>query len=180
MGGASPTSSSCSCFSSVSHLPTLLKVRSAPRQPSPGGLGLKMAEPTSWPTGPSVSPVACKLFFCFPGFTNMVLFHVTAISGAVNIAGGLFKKASDLKCCNVVAISSSPPPPLLCLNCLQEAGLLRCHGVSLNSLSLALAFPFVLSRAGLAMCRCRDKDSAVESRPRHRESRGVQGVPGSG
>lgn len=29
----------------------------------------------------------------------MVLCHVTAISGAVNIAGGLFKKANDLKCC---------------------------------------------------------------------------------
>lgn len=95
-----------------SYLPNLLKLRRVPRQPdldpypSPEGLGQKgggrdrqKAEPDQpADRGPSMSTASCKLFFCFSGFTNMVLFHVTAISGAVNIAGGLFKKANDLKC----------------------------------------------------------------------------------
>lgn len=108
VGGAFPTISSHPCFSSVSYLPDLVKVRRVLGQPdldlypspevwSEGGREGQKAELAH--RGPSVSTAACKLFFCFSGFTNMILCHVTAISGAVNIAGGLFKKANDLKCC---------------------------------------------------------------------------------
>lgn len=42
---------------------------------------------------------ACKLSFCFAGFTEHGFISCDcAISGGVNIAGGLFKKADDLKC----------------------------------------------------------------------------------
>lgn len=73
-----------------------------------------------------MSMAACKLPFCFAGFTNTVSLHVTAISGAVNIARGLFKKANDLKCCGVFSYYSSF---LFHLNYLQEAGPPKRHVV---------------------------------------------------
>lgn len=46
-----------------------------------------------------MSVPACKLSFCFVGFTEHSFISCDcAISGGVNIAGGLFKKANDLKC----------------------------------------------------------------------------------
>lgn len=86
---------------------------------------------------------------------------MTAISGAVNIASGLFKKANDPKCCGLV-LFFFPSSFLSRLNCLQEAGLPEHHKVLThcllnNSLS-------VLSRAGLANDRQqRHKDAEVES-----------------
>lgn len=46
-----------------------------------------------------MSVPACKLSFCFAGFTEHSFISCDcAISGGVNIAGGLFKKANDLIC----------------------------------------------------------------------------------
>ena len=44
-----------------------------------------------------MSVPACKLSFCFAGFTEHGFISCDCAISGVNIAGGLFKKASDLK-----------------------------------------------------------------------------------
>lgn len=88
--------------------------------------------------GPSVSVPACKLSFCFAGFTEHGFISCDcAISGGVNIAGGLFKKANDPKCGFFFF------PFLFHLNYLQEAGLPKQRAVLICWL-LAQTFPFCL------------------------------------
>lgn len=67
--------------------------------------------------GPSVSVLAVTCPFCFAGFSEHGFISCDcAISGGVNIAGGLFKKANDLKCLFLGFF----PPFLFHLNYLQE------------------------------------------------------------
>lgn len=110
---------------------------------SPGGPGQEVATrarkrpmgPAN--RGPSVSVPACKLSFCFAGFTEHSFISCDcAILEGVNIAGGLFKKANDLKWVFF-------PPFLFHLNYLQETGPPKQCAVLMCWL-LVLTFPFHL------------------------------------
>lgn len=85
-----------------------------------------------------MSMPACKLSFCFAGFTEHGFISCDcAISGGVNIAGGLFKKTNDLKCCGFFLSF------LFHLNYLQQAGLPKDCAV-LTRWLLVVTFPFCL------------------------------------
>lgn len=65
-----------------------------------------------------------------------------AISGEVNIAGGLFKKANDLKCW-LFFPTLLLLPLLFHLNCLQKADLPE-HPAVLTAALWVVTFPFVI------------------------------------
>lgn len=121
------TSLSQPCSPPFGHLPKLLEgtnvqeglqgsVTLTPRPPMSRRVWAEGGQESQEAAGPdpglanrglSVSVPACKLSFCFAGFTEHGFISCDcAISGGVNIAGGLFKKANDLKCVCVCVIFS--------------------------------------------------------------------------
>lgn len=106
---------------------------------------------------------ACKLSFCFVGFTEHGFISCDcAISGGVNIAGSLFKKANDLKCVCVLF------PFLFHLNYLQKTGLPK-HRAALIHWLFFLTFPFCLVICGFGKQREKregDKDASADLGPR--------------
>lgn len=140
-----------------------------PGEPGSGG-----PEPAAH-RGPSVSMPPCKLSFCFAGFTKHGFISCDcAISGGVNIAGGLFKKANDLKCFGVVLFF----PPFSFPLELSPRGRPAQAMCGFNLLAFSSNFPF-LSRDMLEWQTKGRKDMRIKTQSPDRGPREGGNVQGA-